>query len=191
MADGKESPSQLNLPLLEQALKRADELTLELRELKRKAVASGRRKPPVTRTAVTIIARSSGDNKRTPRSGSRSGFGQQTLSAQPASTMQEVGQRADRPLRVLKNDSVIAASVSDKVEYNSRDAQILSAEEKIALFRKLFFGRQDVYALRWESQSTGKSGYQPAREHDYQSHVYDPAKKEERVQRQMPRSPCQ
>ncbi len=33
---------------------------------------------------------------------------------------------------------------------------------KIALFRSLFKGREDVYARRWESTKSGKSGYQPA-----------------------------
>ena len=33
---------------------------------------------------------------------------------------------------------------------------------KIDLFRSLFIGREDVYALRWESISNGKSGYSPA-----------------------------
>ena len=37
-----------------------------------------------------------------------------------------------------------------------------SAEEKIALFRSLFAGREDVYALRWENQRTAKSGWGPA-----------------------------
>lgn len=36
------------------------------------------------------------------------------------------------------------------------------SEEKIALFRELFAGREDVYALRWENQRTGKSGWGPA-----------------------------
>lgn len=35
-------------------------------------------------------------------------------------------------------------------------------EEKIALFRSLFQGRDDVYALRWENLSTGRSGWAPA-----------------------------
>ncbi len=35
-------------------------------------------------------------------------------------------------------------------------------ESKIALFRSLFRGREDVYARRFESRKTGKSGYQPA-----------------------------
>ena len=35
-------------------------------------------------------------------------------------------------------------------------------ERKIALFRALFRGRDDVYPRRFESRKTGKSGYQPA-----------------------------
>ncbi len=37
----------------------------------------------------------------------------------------------------------------------------LLANDKIALFRSLFKGREDIYALRWESNK-GKSGYAPA-----------------------------
>ena len=37
-----------------------------------------------------------------------------------------------------------------------------SAEAKIALFRSLFRGREDVYARRFESLKTGKKGSQPA-----------------------------
>jgi hypothetical protein len=36
------------------------------------------------------------------------------------------------------------------------------ADAKIALFRLLFSGREDVYALRWESARTGKKGWSPA-----------------------------
>ncbi|MEO1078952.1 MAG: DEAD/DEAH box helicase family protein [Pseudomonadota bacterium] len=38
----------------------------------------------------------------------------------------------------------------------------LSPEEKVAVFRRLFRGRSDVYAVRWESNRTGRSGYAPA-----------------------------
>jgi hypothetical protein len=34
----------------------------------------------------------------------------------------------------------------------------LSVPEKVALFRSLFRGREDVYALRWE-KADGMSGY--------------------------------
>ncbi len=36
-----------------------------------------------------------------------------------------------------------------------------SPENKITLFRSMFKGREDVYAKRFESKKTGKSGYQP------------------------------
>ena len=35
-------------------------------------------------------------------------------------------------------------------------------EDKVALFRSLFRGRDDVYPRRFESRKTGKSGYAPA-----------------------------
>jgi superfamily II DNA or RNA helicase len=37
----------------------------------------------------------------------------------------------------------------------------LSPEEKVGLFRGLFRGREDVFARRWYSKTSGKSGYQP------------------------------
>ena len=40
-------------------------------------------------------------------------------------------------------------------------------EAKIALFRSLFRGREDVFPRRFESQKTGKSGYQPVCENEW------------------------
>ena len=37
----------------------------------------------------------------------------------------------------------------------------LSLQEKVDLFRSLFKGREDVFARRWFSRASGKSGYQP------------------------------
>jgi hypothetical protein len=37
----------------------------------------------------------------------------------------------------------------------------LTADEKVRLFRSLFRGREDVYAVRWEGRN-GKTGYSPA-----------------------------
>lgn len=42
-----------------------------------------------------------------------------------------------------------------------------SAAEKIRLFRSLFRGRTDVYARRFESVRTGRSGYRPACAHEW------------------------
>ncbi len=36
------------------------------------------------------------------------------------------------------------------------------SQAKIALFRSLFRGREDVYPRRFENRRTGKSGYAPA-----------------------------
>lgn len=35
----------------------------------------------------------------------------------------------------------------------------LSAADKVALFRCLFHDRTDVYPVRWEGRTLGKSGY--------------------------------
>ncbi len=48
-----------------------------------------------------------------------------------------------------------------------------SAEEKITLVRRLFRGRDDVYARRWESLETGKSGYQPACHNEWANGLCD------------------
>lgn len=46
----------------------------------------------------------------------------------------------------------------------------LSADEKIALFHRLFRGRTDVYPIRWEGK-TGKSGYSPACANEWRAGV--------------------
>jgi len=48
----------------------------------------------------------------------------------------------------------------------------LSTKEKIALFRRLFHGRDDVYAQRWESQK-GKSGYSPVCGNEWKPGICD------------------
>ena len=37
-----------------------------------------------------------------------------------------------------------------------------SATEKLALFRRLFAGRPDVFPVRWENAKSGRAGYSPA-----------------------------
>src|SRR5277367_6595497 len=37
-----------------------------------------------------------------------------------------------------------------------------TGEMKIALFRRLFMGRADVFPVRWENAKTARSGYSPA-----------------------------
>ena len=47
-------------------------------------------------------------------------------------------------------------------DISEAESSRLSTDEKVALFRRLFRGRTDVYPVRWESKSTGRSGYAPA-----------------------------
>ena len=47
----------------------------------------------------------------------------------------------------------------------------LSTAEKVTLFRRLFRGRTDVYPIRWESKTSGKSGYAPACANEWRAGV--------------------
>jgi superfamily II DNA or RNA helicase len=47
----------------------------------------------------------------------------------------------------------------------------LSTADKVALFRRLFRGRTDVYPVRWESKTSGKSGYAPACANEWRAGV--------------------
>ena len=51
-----------------------------------------------------------------------------------------------------------------------------SAKEKIDLFRSLFKGREDVFARRWQSTATGKSGYQPVCKNEWAEGLCDKRK---------------
>lgn len=48
-----------------------------------------------------------------------------------------------------------------------------SAEEKVALFRDLFRGRDDVYPQMWINSKTGKKGYSPACRNEWVRGVCD------------------
>lgn len=47
----------------------------------------------------------------------------------------------------------------------------LTTSEKVALFRRLFRGRTDVYPVRWESKAASKSGYSPACANEWRAGV--------------------
>lgn len=49
----------------------------------------------------------------------------------------------------------------------------LSAEEKIALFRRLFRGRTDVYPVRWVNKDGTRSGYTPACGNEWKTGLCD------------------
>lgn len=59
------------------------------------------------------------------------------------------------------------------VEVKQPETARLSTEAKIALFRRLFRGRTDVYPVRWESKTSGKAGYAPACANEWRLGVCD------------------
>lgn len=54
--------------------------------------------------------------------------------------------------------------------------QHLSLEEKVSVFRNLFKGREDVFARRWYSRTSGKSGYQPVCRNEWDRQLCDKKK---------------
>ncbi len=57
-----------------------------------------------------------------------------------------------------------------------------AAEAKIALFRSLFRGREDVYAVRWQ-RSDGRSGYSPTAQRDWKAYLASSAADRKEVDR--------
>ena len=79
------------------------------------------------------------------------------------------------PLRILQaeNARLIALLESHRIPWRQTSAgpapslettgsSRLSTADKVSLFGRLFRGRPDVYPVRWESKTSGKSGYAPA-----------------------------
>ena len=69
------------------------------------------------------------------------------------SEISSLSQQKQQLLRELKSIPISerSATISEEITF----------EEKVRLFKELFRGRTDVYAKRWISRKTGKSGYSP------------------------------
>jgi superfamily II DNA or RNA helicase len=63
-------------------------------------------------------------------------------------------------------DAIAEASTSQETQAVTSKSPI---QQKIVLFRSLFRGREDVYAERWESGYSGKTGYSPACENKWEA----------------------
>jgi superfamily II DNA or RNA helicase len=75
-----------------------------------------------------------------------------------------------------ENARLVALLESNGIEWRltpEPEPSGLSTDGKVALFRRLFRGRTDVYPIRWESKSTGKSGYAPACANEWRAGVCD------------------
>ncbi len=80
-----------------------------------------------------------------------------------------------------ENARLIALLESHSIEWQPMQRAVLvarerepsrpSTAEKVALFRRLFRGRTDVYPIRWESKTTGKTGYAPACANEWRAGV--------------------
>ena len=60
---------------------------------------------------------------------------------------------------------------------------VLKAEQRIALFRSFFHGRDDVYAVRWEN-TDGRSGYMPKADRDWKAYLSAKDEDRRKVDRQ-------
>ena len=71
---------------------------------------------------------------------------------------------AERDELLIRLDVLRRASLtrSDVPPPKPAVANTSPAMDKVALFRRLFGGRTDVFPVRWENPKTGKSGYAPA-----------------------------
>ncbi len=67
-------------------------------------------------------------------------------------------------------------TVVSKSENKDSATQRLSLQEKVKLFRMLFKGREDVFAKRWYSDVSKKSGYQPVCEREWNNEFCDKRK---------------
>lgn len=64
---------------------------------------------------------------------------------------------------LLENPKAMNAEVpvAEISAYTNAINRFSSPEEKITLFKSLFLGRTDVFALRWHNEKSNKSGYSP------------------------------
>ncbi len=68
---------------------------------------------------------------------------------------------ADKKHQLKEAQTVLAKQAAESTATQNQINNYSPPETKIALFRSLFKGREDVYAKRFENAKTGKSGYQP------------------------------
>ena len=92
--------------------------------------------------------------------------------------LHEENKRLKRELALLKGEDSLSMPVFEMPTMFSTSTinKYSSSEEKINLFRSLFKGREDVFARRWYSKTTDKSGYQPVCENEWNEEFCDKKK---------------
>lgn len=63
--------------------------------------------------------------------------------------------------KLEKENKELKEKIYGKVEEKElpKENKVISNEEKVKIFMEVFKGRTDLYAKRWTSNKTGKSGY--------------------------------
>lgn len=59
------------------------------------------------------------------------------------------------------------------IEKLEKENKVISNEEKVKIFMEVFKGRTDLYAKRWTSNKTGKSGYSPVCKNEFSTYKCD------------------
>ena len=69
----------------------------------------------------------------------------------------------------------IKEKIYGKVEEKEspKENKVISNEEKVKIFMEVFKGRTDLYAKRWTSNKTGKSGYSPVCKNEFSTYKCD------------------
>ena len=89
----------------------------------------------------------------------------------------EHGIRIPEPRPVSRSPQIISTAP------DVRRSAVGTAQQRIELFRSLFRGRDDVYAIRWEN-ADGRSGYMPRADRDWKSYLRAKDKDRKKVDRQ-------
>lgn len=63
--------------------------------------------------------------------------------------------------------------INDEEKELQKESKIISTEEKVRIFMDIFKGRTDLYAKRWESNKTGKTGYTPVCKNEFSTFKCD------------------
>ena len=85
----------------------------------------------------------------------------------------EENQILKREIAILTGQSKITENNDEKIVSVNKFS---SPQEKIKLYRSLFRGREDVFARRWYSIKSEKSGYQPVCENEWDNALCDKKK---------------
>lgn len=72
-----------------------------------------------------------------------------------------------------KENKELKEKLYGRVEQEKNNQENISSEEKVKIFMEIFKCRTDLYAKRWTSNKTGKSGYSPVCKNEFSTYKCD------------------